>query len=65
MSDRTLALQSRKPSGFLGKYILQPLFINGNAELNSYLLQQLNCQPSDQVLEIGFGPGMLLNQIAE
>lgn len=65
VSERTLALQSRKPSGILGKYILQPLFINGNAELNAYLLQQLDCQSNNQVLEIGFGPGMLLDKVAE
>jgi len=65
VSDRTLALQSRKPSGFLGKYILQPLFINGNAELNAVLLSKLELQTTDHVLEIGFGPGVLLDQMAE
>ena len=65
LSDRTLALQSRKPSGFLGRFVLQPLFIKGNAELNALLLSQLKLQPDNRVLEIGFGPGVLLNQMAD
>jgi len=65
VSDRTLALQARKPSGLLGRFVLQPMFIKGNVALNTLVLKQLNLQSSDHVLEAGFGPGVLLDKMAD
>ena len=65
LSDRTLALQARKPSGLLGRFVLQLMFIKGNTELNALVLEQLKLQSGEHVLEIGFGPGVLLNKMAE
>ena len=35
----------------------------GNAELHSFTLEQMNIQPKDSILEIGFGTGKILNKI--
>ncbi|MEC4674193.1 MAG: class I SAM-dependent methyltransferase [Nitrospirota bacterium] len=41
------------------------IFNKGNANLNKFLKDQLNLQEHDKVLEIGFGPGTLLKQMAQ
>ncbi|QCU89389.1 class I SAM-dependent methyltransferase [Thiomicrorhabdus sediminis] len=64
MSKKGLAKQARQPSGWYGKYIAQPMFINGNAALNQLIFSSLDLKHTDHVLEIGFGPGVLLQQIA-
>ncbi len=63
VSEEKLALQSRKPSGWLGKNILQPMFVKGNADLNQFVLELMAVQANEQVLEIGFGPGDLLSHL--
>lgn len=65
VSAETLAQQSRKPSGWLGKYILQPMFVKGNADLNQLILELMTVQANEQVLEVGFGPGELLIQLCQ
>lgn len=65
VSAETLAKQSRKPSGWLGKNILQPMFVKGNADLNQFILELMAVQTNEQVLEIGFGPGELLFQLCQ
>lgn len=65
VSAETLAKQSRKPSGWLGKNILQPMFVKGNADLNQFILEQMAVQANDQILEVGFGPGELLFQLCQ
>lgn len=41
------------------------IFNKGNAELNNFTKDILELQEHDIVLEIGFGPGSLLHQIAQ
>ncbi len=41
------------------------LFNTGNAELNQFIKDLLDLQEHDAVLEIGFGPGALLSQMAQ
>ena len=41
------------------------IFNKGNAELNHFVKDLLELQEHDTVLEIGFGPGSLLNQMAK
>ncbi|MDA3806290.1 MAG: class I SAM-dependent methyltransferase [Thiomicrorhabdus sp.] len=65
VSEETLTKQSRKPSGWLGKNILQPMFVKGNADLNQFILELMTVQVNEQVLEIGFGPGELLFQLCQ
>ena len=62
MLAHTLAIQARKPSGLLGR-----LFGMGmgriNRGVNAWVISLLELQPSDQVLEIGFGPGKALRAV--
>ena len=64
MTKKGLAKQARKPSGWYGKYIAQPMFLSGNAALNQLIFERLQLSSNDSVLEVGFGPGALLGQIA-
>lgn len=65
VSAETLAKQSRKPSGWLGKIILQPMFVKSNADLNQFILELMAIQANEQLLEVGFGPGELLFQLCQ
>ncbi len=63
--SKILSLQARKPSGVIGRYVMTKLFIHGNADLNLFVKESLNLKKSDNVLEIGFGPGNLIREMAE
>lgn len=62
---RVFSLQARRPSGTIGRYLMTKIFNSSNADLNSYVKEMLDLKRSDKVLEIGFGPGKLINQMAE
>jgi ubiquinone/menaquinone biosynthesis C-methylase UbiE len=58
-----LADQLGFPSGWFGKLLVR--FLNhNNAAMNDLVLQLLELQPGNNILEIGFGGGYLLHQIA-
>ncbi|PZU95288.1 MAG: class I SAM-dependent methyltransferase [Pseudanabaena sp.] len=58
-----LANQLGFPKGWFGKLLIR--FLNrNNAVMNNLALQNLNLQAGDRVLEIGFGGGYLIEQIA-
>ncbi len=63
--SKILSLQARKPSGWFGRVVMSRIFNKGNANLNNFLKDLLDLQEHDRVLEIGFGPGTLLNQMAQ
>jgi len=63
--SKILSLQARKPSGWFGRVVMSRIFNKGNANLNKFLKDLLDLQGHDRVLEIGFGPGTLLNQMAQ
>ncbi len=62
--SRILSLQARKPSGFIGRFVMTKIFNSGNADLNTFVKESLSLNPADRVLEIGFGPGKLVNEMA-
>ncbi len=62
---RLLSRQARKPSGWFGRVVMSRIFNKGNAELNHFIKDLLELQEHDTVLEIGFGPGLLLSQMAQ
>ena len=62
--SNVLSLQARKPTGLIGRYLMTKIFNEGNNDLNSFVMDMLELQSSDRVLEIGFGPGKLINQMA-
>ncbi len=58
----TLALQFRRPSGFLGRVV--GFLFRVNREGNEWTLGLLEVQPTDHVLEVGFGPGLAIQKAA-
>ena len=62
--SRILSLQARKPSGLIGQFVMTKIFNSGNADLNDFVKDCLELQSEDRVLEIGFGPGKLINEMA-
>ena len=56
--------QARKPTGLFGRLIMSMIFDYGNAVLNEFMRDLLTLQEDDHVLEIGFGTGKLINEMA-
>ncbi|MCZ6800552.1 MAG: class I SAM-dependent methyltransferase [Nitrospirae bacterium] len=63
--SRIFSLQARRPSGWFGRVVMSRIFNKGNADLNNFIKDLLDLQEHDRVLEIGSGPGTLLNQMAQ
>ena len=57
--------QSRKPSGFFGRWAMSVVFDKGNALLNGFVEELMSVQANDHVLEIGFGTGKLIHNLAK
>ncbi len=60
---KQFASQLINPSGFFGRFMLPHIWNLGNRILNNLVFEQLDLQPDDRVLEIGFGGGYLLRCI--
>ncbi len=58
----SLAQQFRQPSGLVGK--IAGLLFRMNREGIEWTIDLLEIQPTDHVLEIGFGPGYGIQQVA-
>jgi len=61
---RFLSLQARKPTGLFGQYVMTRIFNSVNADLNSFVKETLGLKINDNILDIGFGPGRLINDMA-
>ncbi|MFZ0622866.1 MAG: class I SAM-dependent methyltransferase [Pseudolabrys sp.] len=59
MAPRFIARQLSRPSGFIGVAI-RHLMNRHNARMSAFAIQQLQLEPADHVLEIGFGGGVTL-----
>jgi len=57
--------QARKPSGLFGRWVMSKIFDHGNAAINAFMKEQLLLQENDHVLEIGFGTGKLIFEMAK
>ena len=60
-----LSLQARKPTGLFGQYIMSGIFNTLNADLNLLVKQIINPKINDRILEIGFGSGKLIYEMAK
>lgn len=60
---KKFALQFGKPEGLNGS-IAGKLMASTGAEKNKWTISLLNIQPSDNVLEIGFGPGVAIELVS-
>jgi ubiquinone/menaquinone biosynthesis C-methylase UbiE len=56
--------QFAHPEGLLGRFVGMILALK-NRERNAWTISMLDIQPSDQVLEIGFGPGQAIQEVAK
>ena len=59
-----VASQLRKPSGLIGRYVTSRLLNRGNVPMNQLTLTLLDLKPDDDVIEVGFGGGDLINRMA-
>jgi ubiquinone/menaquinone biosynthesis C-methylase UbiE len=56
--------QFAHPEGWVGRFVGMILALK-NRERNAWTISMLDIQPNDQVLEIGFGPGQAIQEIAK
>jgi ubiquinone/menaquinone biosynthesis C-methylase UbiE len=61
--SKQFASQLIHPSGFFGRFMLPCIWNFGNRILNNLVFEQLDLQPNDRIIEIGFGGGYLLRRI--
>lgn len=59
-----IALQFKKPTGLFGIFSSN-IMIKGNMSKYEKLIKNLCVKPNDKLLEIGYGPGIGINMIAE
>jgi ubiquinone/menaquinone biosynthesis C-methylase UbiE len=59
-----LAVQLRQPTGWLGRLVGWALY-RGNRVVNEWVIAQMDIQPNDHILEVGFGPGQAIQQMAK
>jgi ubiquinone/menaquinone biosynthesis C-methylase UbiE len=60
---KILAAQLRQPTGWFGKIVMGDLLNKGNEKINKYAIELLDLQPTDRVLDIGFGGGMTIAEM--
>ena len=60
---RMISAHFKKPSGLIGRFTSR-LMVKGNKSNYDVLLRDMNIQPGDKILEIGYGPGIGINRIA-
>ena len=56
--------QARKPSGPFGRWVMSRIFDYGNVAINDFMKELLSLNENDHVLEIGFGTGKLIFEMA-
>lgn len=57
--------QARRPTGLFGRFFMSRFFEKGNAPLNALLIDLVAAGKDDRILEIGFGSGASILQIAK
>jgi len=56
--------QFGKPSGFPGHFIGWLMAVS-NKKLSEWTVEKINARGTDRILEVGYGPGITLEQVAE
>ena len=64
MAPRFIARQLSHPSGVMGA-VIRFMMNRHNARMNAFALRQLKLEPTDHVLEIGFGGGLTLPSLLD
>jgi ubiquinone/menaquinone biosynthesis C-methylase UbiE len=66
MSIKTFfSKQAGKPSGLFGRFVMSRIFDRGNVSLNEFMKDLLSIRDHDHILEIGFGTGKLIADMAQ
>ena len=63
--SRFFSEQARKPTGFFGLWMMSVVFDKGNSFLNGFVEELMSVQADDHILEIGFGTGKLIHDMAK
>jgi ubiquinone/menaquinone biosynthesis C-methylase UbiE len=63
ISKKFLAAQLRQPSGLFGKLIIADSLNKHNEKMNHFAVERLDVQPTDKVLDIGFGGGVAIEEM--
>jgi SAM-dependent methyltransferase len=63
LMNSILDAQYRRPSGLIGRWVGRRMARQHRAE-NAWTVSLLDAQPTDQILEVGFGPGIALEMLA-
>jgi ubiquinone/menaquinone biosynthesis C-methylase UbiE len=63
--SRFFSEQARKPTGLFGKLIMSTIFNIGNAKINRFVYEIMSVKKDDHILEIGFGTGKLIYEMAK
>ncbi len=63
MFNRLIDAQYRRPSGLIGQYFGRRMARQHQPE-NAWTVALLDARPNDQILEIGFGPGVSIEALA-
>ncbi len=58
-----LAAQLRQPSGLFGKILMGDFLNQHNERMNHFAVEMLDLQPTDTVLDIGFGGGVTIEKM--
>jgi ubiquinone/menaquinone biosynthesis C-methylase UbiE len=58
-----LAAQLRQPSGLFGKILMGDFLNQHNEKMNNFAVEMLDLQPTDRVLDIGFGGGVTIKKM--
>jgi ubiquinone/menaquinone biosynthesis C-methylase UbiE len=59
-----IARQFKRPSGWFGNFSSR-IMVKGNRNKYNSLIKDMDLQPNDKLLEIGFGPGMGIQMISQ
>ncbi|MCR9142313.1 MAG: class I SAM-dependent methyltransferase [bacterium] len=60
----SMSAQLEKPTGWIGRLIISRFLDKGNAQLNEFCIGRMNLTEKDRVLEIGFGSGRTIADMA-
>lgn len=63
--SKFFAQQARKPTGLFGRLVMSLIFDKGNAFLNQCVKKLMAVNENDRILEIGFGTGQLIFDMAQ
>ena len=63
--SRFFSEQARKPTGLFGRLVMSIIFDKGNANINRFVYELMSVRKDDHILEVGFGTGKLIYEMAK